>query len=157
MRKNYGGSKSKDKIKWIIVSILLLILGAGLIGVTIKLNDSIKTKEVSSSAYAVGTLSSTTGKYVEGTTSIYTEDFITVDGLTVKVKDDANVTYKLFFYDKEKEFISATESLSSDANSTSVVSGAKYFKVMITPNSDPEVSYFEISKYAGRITVTVNK
>lgn len=140
----------------ILMFILIGILSVGLISVALKLDDSIKTRDVKASEYIIGSLGST-GKDVESTGSIVTEDLINVSGLTITVKEDANVTYKLFFYDNEKEFISASEELDSDTNSTTVVEGAKYFRIMITPENDSEVSLTEISKYANRLTVTVNK
>lgn len=148
---------TSDKIKWIVVFLLLIVIGGGLIATVVKLNNSIKTVDIGSSAYSVGTLSTTTGEYVEDTSAIYTKDFIKVEGLTIKVKQDANISYKLFFYDSEKEFLSASEALTTDTNSTAVVTNAKYFKIMITPNADNDVSVFEVSKYADRLTVTVNK
>ena len=149
--------KTNDGLRWAIVFLFLIVLAGGLIATVVKLNGSIKTKEIGSSAYAVGTLNTTTGKYEENASSIYTKDFITVDGLTVKVKENANVSYKLFFYNKDQEFISATEKLTADMNSTSVVSNAKYFKIVITPNADPKLSFFDVAKYAERVSVTVNK
>lgn len=146
-----------DKIKWILVFLLLIVIGGGLIATAVKLNGTIKTKEIGSSAYGIGSISATTGKYVEDTSSIYSKDFITVDGLIIELKEDANVSYKLFFYDKEKEFISATDALTSGTNSTSVVDNAKYFKIVITPNADSKLTFLDISKYAERVSVTVNK
>ena len=140
----------------VLTFVLITILSVGLIAVAVKLDDSIKTRDVSVTEYTIGALGDT-GKEKEDTGSIVTEDFINVSGLTITVKEDANVTYKLYFYDEEKEFISATEELDTDTNSTTVVEGAKYFKIVITPTGDSEISNLEISKYAKRLTVTVNK
>ena len=140
----------------ILMFILIGVLSVGLISVALKLDDSIKTRDVKASEYIIGSIGDT-GKDVESTGSIVTEDLINVSGLTITVKEDANVTYKLFFYDNEKEFLSCSEELDSDTNSTTVVEGAKYFRIMITPENDSEVSLTEISKYANRLTVTVNK
>ncbi len=144
------------KLITILLTVAICVVGFGLIGVNAKLNDSIKTRDLKVTEYKVGSLGAT-GKEVESTASIISKEFINVDGLTITLSDDANVTYKLFFYDNEEEFISATDELSADSNTTTVVEGAKYFKIMITPTGDSEVSTLEISKYAKRVTVTVNK
>lgn len=140
----------------VLIFVLITILSVGLISVAVKLDDSIKTRDVRASEYIIGALGDT-GQEKEDTGSIVTEDFINVSGLTITVKEDANVTYKLYFYDDKKEFISTSEELDSDSNSTTVVEGAKYFKIVITPTGDSEISNLEISKYAKRLTVTVNK
>ena len=85
------------------------------------------------------------------------KDYYSVDGLTIELKDKATVTYKLFFYDEDKEFIDMTSDLSLNYNNSSIPTTAEYFRVMITPTNDAEVSWNEISTYAGQLTVTVNK
>jgi len=97
------------------------------------------------------------GKYEQGTTSIYTKEYHSVDGLTVEVDEDATVKYSIFFFDKDEKFVDKTSDLSLNYDGTSTPETAEYFKIMITPTNDAEVSWSEIGRYAGMLTVTVNK
>ena len=135
---------------------LIGVLSLGLITVSNRVESSIKTRDLTVIEYEIGGLGES-GKATDTTESIVTRDFINVSGLTVTVGEDSNVEYQLFFYTDEKDFISSTDVLSTDFASTSVVSNAKYFKIVITPTKDAEVGILEVSKYAKSLTVTVNK
>lgn len=140
----------KDTWKWVITFTLLIILGLGLVGGLYAVGRNVQTRELSVLDYKVGVIDDL-GGYKEGNTSIYTDDYITVDGLTIKVKDDATVDYKIFFYDKDKAF------LISCTNSYSNVSNAKYFRIMITPKEETEISTLQINNYSSQVSVVVNK
>ncbi len=150
--------KKRMNIKWIITFILIAMLTVALIFAFVKIekNEKTKTLGTNSFTYAIGLLDAE-GEYEQGTSSIYLKDFESVDGLTVEVKDKATVTYKLFFYDENKEFIDMTSDLSLNFDSSSTPETAEYFRIMITPTNDAEVSFFEINDYAGQLTVSVNK
>lgn len=146
-----------NKFKWIITFVLIAMLSIAMVFAFVKIdrNETTKTLGTNRFTYAIGLLDSEDGEYVQGTSSIYTKDFYTVDGLTIELEEDATITYKLFFYDEAEEFIEVVDG--SEFNSENVPEGAKYFKVEITPTNDVEVSTSEISTYAGQLTVTVNK
>lgn len=147
-----------NKIKWIITFVLIAMLSIAVVFAFVKIDKNQKTKTLGTNSftYAIGLLDAE-GEYVQGTSSIYTKDFTSVDGLTVEIKEDATITYKLFFYDADKEFVDKTSDLSLNYDGSSIPSTAEYFKIMITPTNDAEVSFFEIGTYAGQLTVTVNK
>lgn len=149
---------NNNSIKWIITFTLLSLLLVSVVFAFVKIDRNEKTKKLGTNSftYAIGLLNEE-GEYEQGTSSIYLKDFCSVDGLTVEVKEKATVTYKLFFYDEDKEFLSATSDLSLNYDSASIPSSAEYFKIMITPTNDAEVSFFEISGYASQLTVSVNK
>ena len=145
---------SKTNLKWIITFVLIAMLSFAVIFAFVKIDKNEKTKTLGTGSftYAIGLLDSE-GEYEQGTSSIYTKDYYTVDGLTIEVKEKATVTYKLFFYDEDKEFIEMT----SDYDNSSTPETAEYFKIMITPTNDSEVSFFEIDDYAEQLTITINK
>lgn len=147
-----------NKIKWIITFVLIAMLSIAVVFAFVKIDKNQKTKTLGTNSftYAIGLLDAE-GEYVQGTSSIYTKDFTSVDGLTVEIKEDATITYKLFFYDADKGFVDKTSDLSLNYDGSSIPATAEYFKVMITPTNDAEVSFFEIGTYAGQLTVTVNK
>ena len=149
---------SASNIKWIITFVLIAMLSVAVIFAFVKIdkNETTKTLGTSSFTYAIGLLDAE-GEYEQGTSSIYLKDYQSVDGLTVKIKDKATVTYKLFFYDENKDFVDMTSDLSLNYDSSSTPETAEYFRIMITPTNDAEVSFFEINDYAGQLTVSVNK
>lgn len=155
---NYALSKHKksDTIKWIIIFALVALLAAGFAGMAIVLNRQVKTKELTALSYEIGTLDET-GAETDGNTSIRTKDYVTVNGLSVTITDNATVTYQLYFYDTDKAFIESTQELVTDY-SGSVPETAEYVKVLITPIADEDgVTFTEIAGYASQLTVTVNR
>jgi len=149
---------AKGNIKWIITFALISILIVGMIFAFVKIDKNEKTKTLGTSSftYSIGILDAE-GKYEQGTTSIYTKEYHSVDGLTVEVDEDATVKYSIFFFDKDEKFVDKTSDLSLNYDGTSTPETAEYFKIMITPTNDAEVSWSEIGRYAGMLTVTVNK
>ena len=149
---------SVSNIKWIITFVLIAMLSIAVIFAFVKIDKNEKTKTLGTNSftYAIGLLDAE-GEYEQGTSSIYMKNYYSVDGLTVELKDKATVTYKLFFYDEDKEFIDMTSDLSLSYDSSSTPATAEYFRIMITPKNDAEVSFFEIDDYAEQLTVSINK
>lgn len=150
--------KRSDLVKWIVVSVILVLLIGAVTIMGIALNKQITTRTLGASAYAIGTLDEQ-GVFGKDTATIATKDFVTVDGLEIKLIDNAEIQYKVYFYgenDKhEKEFISATEYLTAEFNVT-IPTNAKFVKIVIDPLNDDEVSILEISKYAKQLEVAFN-
>lgn len=149
---------SVNDIKWIISFVLIAMLIVAVIFAFVKIDKNEKTKTLGTNSftYAIGLLDAE-GEYEQGTSSIYMKDYYSVDGLTIELQDKATVTYKLFFYDENKEFIDMTSDLSLSYDSSSTPTTAEYFRIMITPTNDAEVSFFEIDDYAKQLTVSINK
>lgn len=148
--------KKKNKILWIISFALIAILAIGLITTISRVNRNETTNTLggNSLTYSVHMLDDK-GEVVQGTSSITTKSFYKADGLKCEIKEKATIEYKVFFYDEDLEFISATDTLTEDFDT--VEENAKYFKIMITPTNDAEVSFFEISTYGSQLIVTFNK
>lgn len=147
--------KKLDLIFKIIVCVLLVALICGVTYAIVRVVQKDETKEISSLAYKIGALDDN-GAFMKNTASIVSKDFISSDGLTIKLQENAEVSYKVFFYDADKAFVSASEAQSADYAGT-IPENAKYAKIVITPLHDAEVSIFEMSGYAKQLTVTVNK
>ena len=151
--------RKKFKIgKFGVIYALIAILSVSVMFVSIKVLSNEKTKTLGSNVftYSIGLLDES-GEYEKGTSSIYTKDYYSVDGLTIELKEDADVTYKLFFFDEDKEYVSSTSDLSATFDNTKIPEKAEYFKIVITPTNDAEVSLFEVNNYAKQLTVTIDK
>ena len=130
-------------------------------GFAVKFSKQEKTVSVSGFNYSIGGISSSTGKDVESKLSMYTRNYGNVDGMEIKVKDDATITYKVAFYDEDKAFVDMSDALDEDFDISDLPEGAEYFRVVITPNQvdgeDVKVSIFTILHYANMLTITYNK
>ncbi|MBQ7339226.1 MAG: hypothetical protein IJW43_00025 [Clostridia bacterium] len=150
---------NKGNLKWIVTWFLIAILSVAVIFAFVKITDNEKTKKIGANSftYAIGLLDVEDGEYVQGTGSIYMKNFQSVDGLKVEVDEDATIKYQIFFFDEDKEFVSVTEELAGNFDTDSVPETAEFFKIVIEPTNDAEVSWNEIGRYAGMLTVSINK
>lgn len=151
----------KDFIKWIVTAILFVAIITALIVLTVKMSKSEKTTTLNFREYEIGSLSDT-GEFTKSTESIVTKDYVTVKGLTVELKEDAKVQYRVFYYAKNSEtgkmtFVSATELTDSDLAVNAIPETAQYAKILIVPTRDSGVSNNEVRDYANQVTVTHNK
>ena len=148
-------SRKSNKVMLAVLCIAVIVLAGTVTVLAIQLNRT-TTATLSGTAYAVGTLDEN-GKVAESKENIYTKDLISVDGLKITVKEKADVQYKLYFYDADEAFVSASEEwLTADFDGT-IPETAKYVRIVIDPLEDNEVSVFEVLGYADQLTVTYNK
>lgn len=150
-----------NKSKWIATLIAFLLVAVVLIGFGVKISQQEKTVSVNSFNYAVGGINGTSGKTFETKKSIYTKNMGNVDGMEIEISDDATITYKVAYYDEDKEFIAMSDSLNDDFDNANIEEGAVYFRVVITPNQvdgeDVTINTFSIAKYANQLKITYNK
>ena len=157
------GTSAKSVLATIVIVALAL---AALVGINNVVTSETKTI---TPTFTIGAIDAATGSYVESTTSIYTKELIEVEGLVTELAYDANVTYQVFFYDKDKLFISAAEDL-TESSRYDIPEEAVYARIMITPdwekiNADVEVEedeeivyeikWYEVTKFASQLTITV--
>ena len=148
-------SRKSNKVMLAVLCIAVIVLVSTVTVLAIQLNRT-TTATLFGTAYAVGTLDDN-GKVAESKENIYTKDLISVDGLKITVKEKADVQYKLYFYDADKAFVSASEEwLTADFDGT-IPETAKYVRIVIDPIEDNEVFVFEVLGYANQLTVTYNK
>ena len=163
-------SKFRRKFKWknilsfVLVGVLLVGAVAGLGSVFGK-----DTKTISSSAFAVGGINAQ-GNYEKTDLSIYTKDMFECQGLSIEPDFQATGTYKVFYYDSNKNFIGATDELNAEDgvyNRGNAYITAQYARIMITPDvpvdedgkevEDFKIRFYEVTSYASDYTITVNK
>ena len=149
--------KTADAVKWVVVFLLVIGLIGAVITLFVMLDRQTTVTEIGAEQYIIGGLDDE-GAAAEGDTSIVTRGTFTTDGLKVDLADEAEVTYELYFYDGEENFISSTGALSADFNGE-VPENAEYAKCVITPTADEDgkVDLMEVLGYAGQVTISVNR
>ncbi len=150
-----------NKSKWILTLLAFLLVGIVLVGICVKLSKTEKTVTLNSFNYSIGGINSSTGKDVETKLSIRTNNYGNVDGMEIKVNENATVTYKVAFYDEDKAFVEMSDALDEDFDISDLPEGAEYFRVVITPNQvdgeDVKISILSIIHYANMLNITYNK
>ena len=151
--------KSRGGIIAIIAFVALFILAAAL-AVTL-FRPEMKT--IGSSAFSVGGLNDA-GEYVENDQAIYTKNLIECDGLTIERDFESTVKYEVFFYDEEKIFIESSGELEGNFAEEMIPEGAKYCRIMITPEipedvdaEDFKIGALKVRGYAKQLTVKVDR
>lgn len=150
-----------NKSKWILTLVAFLLVAVVLISFGVKLSQQEKQKQANLLDYSIGTISSTTGKYVESNKSLYTKNLLKVEDMEIKVVEDATITYKVAFYDEDKDFVSMSDAQDDDFSSADIPEGAVYFRVVITPNQvdeeDVKITVLNLAKYSNMLKITYSK
>lgn len=148
-------AEKKNKIKWIMTIVSFVLSLATIIGVLFAFGNMAETKNLSSNDYHIGIIDDG-GKIVESRKSIYS-DLITTEDMEITLDENANITYKVVFYDEEEKFVSATETLETDYDTTATPENAEYFRIVITPNQvdgeDIILNVFNMGKYTKMVNV----
>ena len=155
---NLNEHVKSDKVKWVITLLVGLLLIGAIIGLFIKFDRQTSTTTIGGEAYSIGLIDDT-GANESGDTAIYLREAVTTDGLTCKLAKDAKISYQLFYYDADGEFLSASDVLTADFDGSDIPEGAESVRIVITPISDEDgkVSLHEVLVYASRLTVTINR
>lgn len=149
--------KSKSLWKKIGLGCLCGVVGLGAImGVGALLNKEDETTKVINPTYAIGGLTEQ-GAYLDTKASIYTENAFECQGLDIDMDFKNNVSYRVFFYDEDNDFLSSTPKLSENYDETTTPMFAKYARIVITPNDDDEIKWHEKNGYANQLEIEVNK
>ena len=131
-----------------------------LLGAFSRIDNLQATRKLTANDYKVGAVSVETGKVIESKQN-YCSEMFEVEGAEIKVEEDATASYKVFFYDEDKNFIEATDTLTQDLDTDDIPATAKYFRVMVTPalvDGEPvECKVLNMSKYISQISVTIEK
>lgn len=147
---------TKNTFKKIGAVLLAGALGIGAIFGIAKLGEVLDTEtKTIYPTYSVGGLKTTDGKYTETSDSIYTKEAFECQGLKITPAFDSNVSYEVFFYDSNEQFLSSSGSKTDFYESDNIL--AQYARIQIKPLEDDKVSWYETSKYANQLKVEVNK
>ncbi len=145
-----------------------VLLGALVIASTVafvKISKIEKTKDVNALSYSIGSLNADDGKEIKDEHSLRSKHLSADKFNKIDIKDKADVTYQIFYYNADKKFIGKSADLSADTTElekTQTVETAtenvKYFRVVIkVTDTAKKVTIFNMNKYVKQVTVTLNK
>ena len=158
------------RINWksILIISLALILGVGAIAGVSSLVKNDKTS-LSSLEFKRGALNDL-GFYIESDQSIYTKDLIECQGLEIEPDFETIGSYRVYYYDSNKQFIGKTDKINSQTDGVYVKGDnyrfAKYCRIVITPeykdedgNVDTErtIKFYEVAGIAAKYKISVDK
>ena len=150
----------RNKTKFTLLTTGLLIVGLLIASLFAKIDGMQATRKLTANDYNIGAVSVESGKVIESKQNYYS-DMFELDGAEIKVEEDATASYKVFFYDEDKNFIEATDTLTQDLDADSIPESAKYFRVMVTPalvDGEPvECKVLNMSKDISQISITIEK
>ena len=150
-------SKGKTGLLWGVVSLLAIAV----VGLSVHAIQSEPTKTLNSTHYAVGTIDKTTGENADSNLSFRMKDVQTTDGLVIDIKENPTISYNIYFYNADKEFVGVQENLSIDFGAEDVAEGYEYFRITVTPNQVDEenvvCTLLNIINYTNQVSVTFNK
>lgn len=154
-------SYSKSK-KSTIISIVAIVLSfAAFLCVFVGSGNKSGNDGISYFDYSIGTIDDDTGKALDSKLSIYTRGKHDVEGLEIKLADEPTVTYKIFFYDEEGEYLSASNELTGDFASSGIPDDAATFRVLITPiavdGEAVEVTTLNKASYIEQLDISFDK
>ena len=146
--------RNKDKIQNIAIAVLAVttVLSVGTLIVT---NVNEDTKVLKASNFEIASVADDGDLVKDGTTSLVS-GFVNAEDLQIEIAENAVVTYKVHYYDEDKEWVSSTVEQSVDY-ALEMPETAEYARVEITPIEDNYISVFEKAEYASQIKVTVEK
>lgn len=117
-----------------------------------KVDKLVTYSTLSNIKYRIGGLDSN-GNYMNTDQSIYTKDAFECQGLNCTLDFDNVISYQVYFYDQNNEFVHTTGRLTGAFVQDSVPFFAKYARIVIIPNDDNKVSLTEVAKYAKQLKV----
>lgn len=157
MAKNHNSRRSK--FKRILSAILVFVLIAVAVG-SISVFAAVETKTIASSKFTRGSLDDK-GEYVIDNTAIYTKEAFECRGLYIQSDFEASLTYDVYFYDVNKEFIEAKKGYKKLFDEE-VHPEAVTARVVIHPNVPEDVDddefkikIWEVYSYARKLKITV--
>lgn len=151
---NMEKRKKANIVKLIIVAVVFVGLIGAVIGLSIQLNRRSDTVIIGGDSYSIGIIKDNGDIDTSANTGIYMRKAVTVKGLKVALNEDANIKYRLFFYDAKDNFVSASGVLAKDFEGK-IPEDAAFVRVLITPTDDEDgkVSPVEVLGYAEQLQV----
>lgn len=160
-------ARTRVKNKWIstIAGVLVLVLAIGAVVGLTSIGSEDKTT-VTSLSFSVGGISTQTGKGINTSTSVYTEDRIACQGLSVVPSFSCSSTYQIFFYNEDDVFVRATEVRSDTFDASAIPAGGRYARIVIYPSTldengkqieDFKIHLWDVRSIVKDFEITVNE
>ena len=146
---------------WVLIAALV----TAVVVAFVKISKIEKTKDVNALSYSIGSLNADDGKEIKDEHSFRTKHLSADKFNKIDIKDKADVTYQIFYYNADKKFIGKSEDLSADTTELpatqalgEATENVKYFRVVIkVTDTAKKVTIFNMNKYVNQVTVTLNK
>ena len=143
------------KFKKIMLWVLIAALVTAVVVAFVKISKIEKTKDVGTLSYSIGSLNADDGKEIKDEHSLRTKHLSADKFNKIDIKDKADVTYQIFYYNADKKFIGKSEDLSADTTelpATQTVNetteNVKYFRVVVkVTDTSKKVTIFNMNKY----------
>lgn len=148
MARRTGNAQRKGNTALVIIGILMIVVCLVMVA---QVNNS-RFDQIGVLDWKIGALDEQ-GEFIADTGSIVTKDFHTSEDLVIEMEKDALVTYKVYWYNGDEEFISCDSAEQTGDYEGTAPEGAELFKVVITPTNDAEVSLLEVNEYAGKLVI----
>jgi len=157
MKKN-----SINIIKKIIVSFLCLGIIGGIVSIGVTINNRLKDdNKVINLYFKIGDLDEH-GEYIETDQCLFTPDLIECHNLETNLIFDNNISYKIYYYDKNEEFISYSSLNESNEKPFDFL--IPYCRLVIVPEwdlsndlEDNKITIFNKNKFIKQLEVKVAK
>lgn len=151
------------KLKGILSAIgILLALALGIFA-AVKIGKLEKTKELGTTAYSIGSIDEK-GVEVDSDYALRTAYLDAAKFNSIKLIENPEITYKLFYYDADKKFLSSQvcvsdkDEIAETVTVSEITKTVKYFRVvLVIPDGKEKVTLFNKGDYVKQITVTLNK
>ena len=153
------------QLKKIALCIVIAALAMASVVAFVKIGKLEKTKDVGTLSYSIGTINEEDGKEAKSEHALRTKHLSADKFDKIAIQDKPDVTYQIFYYNADKEFIGKSEDLSADTTelpATQTVQSATenvaYFRVVIkVTDTAKKVTIFNMNKYVKQVTVTLSK
>lgn len=148
-------SKKNSNALAIIVIVVLVAVVALVIASMATRNNDKDYKEINP-LFTRGALNEE-GVEVKETDKLVTMSFFKCRGLKITLEKEAELTYEVFYYDEDKQFIESTGALEEDYEGA-VPDEAIYAKIVITPQLEKEdqIPLLDIAKISKKLTISVS-
>ncbi len=153
--KNFFKSKKNWKSILLITLSCILLVGA-IVGIASMFREKEENTKVINPTFAVGGLTEQ-GGFLDTESSIYTKDAFSCKNVDVKITFNNDISYRLFFYDENDDYLSSTYNLRENYDETTTPLMARTCRIVITPQNDDKISWYEINGYAKQIEISVDK
>lgn len=153
------------KFKKIMLWVLIAALVTAVVVAFVKISKIEKTKDVGTLSYTIGSLNADDGKEIKDEHSLRSKHLSADKFNKIDIKDKADVTYQIFYYNADKKFIGKSEDLSADTTELPAMQtvgeateNVKYFRVVVkVTDTSKKVTIFNMNKYVKQVTVTLSK
>lgn len=160
LRKKFNLKSMKTWKKILVIGLACITLVGAIAGISALFRESDTNEQpktnISSSAFSVGGLTED-GKFFETESSIYTKDAFECQGLTITPDFESTVKYQVYFYAPNYKFMSSTDLIEDVFTHEAIPTDAQYARIVITPNDDQKISWYEVSGYARQLDIQVYK